>query len=169
MESLDTLLAEFRVLLATYHGTLSNYVGDAFFAVWEPDSVPNAPRLALDFVVAALARLDDVSSTLALRSVDGGAIRMGWGLARGQAAMSSLTGALLGVVGDAANLAFRLSSLAARQGRGDVLVADTLYDDVATHYPFDAREWLEIKGYAEPVAAHALRLRDQPIGTLRRG
>ena len=158
MESLDTLLVELRALLTRYRGTLSNYVGDAFFAVWETDSIPGASRHALDFVIAAAARLDVVASKLALRAVDGGPIRMGWGVARGESAMSSMTGALLGVVGDAANLAFRLSALAGRDGRGDVLVGDALYADVAAHYPFADAEHVAVKGLHEPVRVHALRL-----------
>ena len=35
MESLESLLREFRTLLTGFHGTLSNFVGDAFFAIWE--------------------------------------------------------------------------------------------------------------------------------------
>ena len=37
------------------------------------------------------------------------------GLAHGDAAVSSLTGVLLGVVGDATNLRFRLSGIAGRE------------------------------------------------------
>jgi class 3 adenylate cyclase len=158
MESLDTLLVELRALLTRYRGTLSNYVGDAFFAVWETGSVPDASRHALDFVVAAAARLDVVTSTLALRAVDGGPIRMGWGVARGVSAVSSMTGSLLGVVGDAANLAFRLSALAARDGRANVLVGDALYADVAGHYPFADPEQITVKGLHDPVRVHALHL-----------
>jgi class 3 adenylate cyclase len=155
------LLKEFRSLLTLYQGTLSNYVGDAFFAVWETGSVPHASQLALDFVVAAASRLDQLAPTLALRSPEGGPLRIGWGVARGEAAVSSMTGALLGVVGDAANLAFRLSGLAAREGRGEVLVAAAVYDDLAGRYPFDARAWVAVKGRRGDEPVHALRL---PIG-----
>ncbi len=158
MESLDAVLVELRALLTRYKGTLSNYVGDAFFAVWETDSVPDAPRHALDFVVAAAAQVDAVASTLALHAVDGGPIRMGWGVARGESSMSSMTGALLGVVGDAANRAFRLSALAARHGYGDVLVDDALYADVGAHYPFEDAQQVTVKGLRDPVLVHALRL-----------
>lgn len=164
METMETLLTAFRTLLTKYHGTLSNFVGDAFFAVWETESVPQAPQHALDFVVAAGARLDELAPTLLLRSPDGGPLRIGWGVARGDAAVSSMTGALLGVVGDAANLAFRLSGLAAREGRGEVLVAATLYDDIAGRYPLDTRAWVAVKGRPKQEPVHALRL---PIGAPR--
>jgi class 3 adenylate cyclase len=162
MESLDVLLAEFRTLLTRYRGTLSNYVGDAFFAVWELDSVPNAPELAIEFIVAAAQRLDEIAPSIAFRGVDGQTLRMGWGVARGDAAVSSLTGVLLGVVGDAANLAFRLSGLAARQGRSEVLVTETFYQAAVQRFPFGEPESVEVKSWHEPVQVRGLRLPTPP-------
>jgi adenylate cyclase len=162
MESLDVLLAEFRTLLTRYRGTLSNYVGDAFFAVWELDSVPNAPELAIEFVVAAAQRLDEIAPSIAFRGVDGQTLRMGWGVARGDAAVSSLTGVLLGVVGDAANLAFRLSGLAARQGRSEVLVTEAFYQAAVQRFPFGEPESVEVKSWHDPVQVRGLRLPTPP-------
>jgi adenylate cyclase len=158
MQSLEVLLGELRRLLARYHGTLSNYVGDAFFAVWELGSARNAPQLALDFVVAADERVTEVAPSLAVRSADGRPVRMGWGLAHGDAAVSSLTGVMLGVVGDAANLAFRLSGLAGRHGRSGVLVTEGLYEQVADRFPFELLEWVDVKGRDVPEAVRGLRL-----------
>ena len=158
MESLDLLLAEFRTLLSRYRGTLSNYVGDAFFAVWELDSVPNAPELAIEFIVAAAQRLDEVAQRMALRGVDDQTLRLGWGVAHGDAAVSSLTGVLLGVVGDAANLAFRLAGLAARQGRSDVLVTEEFYQAAVQRFVFGEPEWVEVKGWHDAVEVRGLRL-----------
>ena len=158
MESLDVLLAELRQLLTRYRGTLSNYVGDAFFSVWELDSVPNAPELAIEFVVAAAQRLEEIAPSIAFRGLDGGTLRLGWGVAHGDAAVSSLTGVLLGVVGDAANLAFRLSGLAARQGRSDVLVTEAFYQAAVQRFPFGEPESVEVKSWHEPVEVRGLRL-----------
>jgi class 3 adenylate cyclase len=165
MESMDALLAEFRNLVSQYRGTLSNYVGDAFFAVWELDAIPETPTLALEFVMAAAQHMTDVAPTLALRSADGEPLRMGWGVSCGDAAVSSMTGALLGVVGDAANLAFRLSGIAARQGRSDVLVAQTLCKRVAGSFPFEALEWVEVKGREQLEPVHGLRLPPSPVSS----
>ena len=79
MESLDVLLAELRQLLTRYRGTLSNYVGDAFFSVWELDSVPNAPELAIEFIVAAAQRLEEIAPSIAFRGLDGGNAASGMG------------------------------------------------------------------------------------------
>jgi class 3 adenylate cyclase len=156
MESLEALLREFRTLLSNFHGTLSNFVGDAFFAIWELGFEERAPFLALDFVTAAADRVSEIAPTLALRSADGEPLRLGWGVAVGDAAVSALTGVLLGVVGDATNLAFRLSGIAARSGHSEVLVADSLYPLVADHYPFEPVEYVNVKGRQEPEAVHGL-------------
>jgi class 3 adenylate cyclase len=157
MESLELLLRDFRTLLNSYRGTLSNFVGDAFFAIWELEFEPRAPYLALDFAVAAVEHVTEVAPRLSLRSASGEPVRMGWGVARGDAAVSTLTGVLLGVVGDATNLAFRLSGIAAREGHSDVLVADSLYQLVVDQYPFEAVEYLNVKGRQEAEAVHGLR------------
>ena len=153
MESLETLLRELRTLLVDYHGTLSNFVGDAFFSVWELDPDGRAAELALDFVIAAAERVAQVAPSLPLHSGDAQPIRMGWGVAHGDAAIGSLTGVLLGVVGDATNLAFRLAGIAGRQGHSEILVADALSELVADRYPFEALERVHVKGRpdAEPV------------------
>ena len=64
----------------------------------------------------------------------------------------------LGVVGDATNLAFRLSGIAGRQGHSEVLVTDAIYQQVAHRYPFEALEYVDIKGWTEAEAVHGLRL-----------
>ena len=166
MESLEVLLAEFRSLLTDYHGTLSNFVGDAFFAIWEFDSDVRAVHHALDFVTAAAARVADVAPRLALRAVEGQPIRLGWGVAHGDAAVGSLTGVLLGVVGDATNLAFRLSGIAGRQGHSTVLVTDALCQLVGDRYKFEDLEYVRLKGRpeVEPVRGLRLRLAPEPDG-----
>jgi class 3 adenylate cyclase len=158
MQSLETLLREFRALLKNYKGTLSNFVGDAFLAIWELGFDERAPQLAFDFVIEAVHRVAELAPTLPLRSIDGGPLRMGWGVAHGDAAVSTMTGVLLNVIGDATTLAFRLSELAAREGRSEVLVADGLYTEVADLYPFEDVQYVRIKGrpISEPV--HGLRV-----------
>ena len=84
MESLESLLREFRTLLTSFHGTLSNFVGDAFFAIWERGFEERAPLLALDFVAAAADRVREVAPTLSLRSADSEPLRVGWGVAAGR-------------------------------------------------------------------------------------
>jgi class 3 adenylate cyclase len=158
MQSLEMLLREFRALLSKYKGTLSNFVGDAFFAIWELGFDERTPQLAFDFVIDAVHAVEKLAPTLPLRSVDGGPLRMGWGVAHGDAAISTMMGVLLNIVGDATTLAFRLSEIAARNGRSEVLVTDAFYSEVAELYPFEDVGYVHLKGRPDPELVHGLRL-----------
>ena len=71
---------------------------------------------------------------------------MGWAAVFGDAAVSSLTGAPVGVVGDATNLAFRLSGLAGREDRPPILVTKAMHDQVPDRYKFGEPFDVETKG-----------------------
>ncbi len=53
LENIDRLYAQLRQILSRHRGTLSNYVGDAFFATWEVAAVPDAALAAVAFAVEA--------------------------------------------------------------------------------------------------------------------
>ncbi len=76
---------------------------------------------------------------------------MGWGVAAGPAAVSMLTGMLVSVLGDATNVAFRLSGVAGRDGRPDVLVTDAVYRATAASFAFTAPSAIEVKGRTQAV------------------
>src|SRR5208282_489993 len=98
LENIDRLYAELRQILSRHHGTLSNYVGDAFFATWETDAAPDAARGAVAFAVEAAEMLPRIAAGLDLRDPGGGPLRMGWGVTSGPAAVSQLTGMLVTVL-----------------------------------------------------------------------
>ncbi len=190
LENIDRLYAGLRQILARHHGTLSNYVGDAFFATWEaaafdgaapdgaapdgaapdgaaPDgAAPDgaAPdgaaagggavhpaRSAVAFTVEAAEAVPLIAAGLDLRDPGGGPLRMGWGVALGPAAMSQLTGMLVTVLGDATNVAFRLSGLAGRDGRPGVLVTDAVHRATSAAFAFTPPSAIQVKGRSQPV------------------
>ena len=141
--AVDELFASLGELLVAHGATTSHRDGDSLFAAWEVAADPQAADKAVRFALAA-AEL-----------VDGTALQMGWGVTLGTAAPAHPTSARDSVDADAINLAFRLSSLAARDGEPAVLVgaeAATAAPDAA-HYG-DARE-IAIRGRAAPVAVQA--------------
>ena len=146
LESIDRLYSQLRDLLGVHRGTLNNYVGDAFFAIWEMESMPDASEHALRFALAANEKVAEVAPTLAIRDPDGQPIRMGWGVALGQAAVSTLTGSLVSVLGDATNVAFRLSGLAGRSGFGHVLATKAVYDLTRDQFVFAGSHEVTVKG-----------------------
>ena len=161
LENIDRLYAGLRQILARHHGTLSNYVGDAFFATWEaaaPDSAAAGVALWTPPFGGGLCGRG---------GRDGAADRGGPGPARsrgrpaadglgrrlGPAAVSQLTGMLVTVLGDATNVAFRLSGLAGRDGRPDVLVTDAVYRATAAAFAFTPPSAIQVKGRTQAVEA----------------
>ena len=153
LENVDRLYAELRQILSRHHGTLSNYVGDAFFATWEAAAAADAARAAVAFAVEAAERVLRIAPVLNLRDPGGGPVHMGWGVARGPAAVSLLTGMLVTVLGDTTNIAFRLSGIAGRDGWPDVLVTDAVYQATAESFAFTQPSAIQVKGRRQPVEA----------------
>ena len=151
LENIDRLYAALRQILARHRGTLSNYVGDAFFATWEVAALPDAVAAAVAFAVEAAETVPQIAAGLDLRDPEGAPVRMGWGVASGPAAVSMLTGMLVSVLGDATNVAFRLSGVAGRDGRPDVLVTGAVHRATATSFDFTAPSAIQVKGRTQPV------------------
>ena len=146
LTSVDTLYGHLCELLEKHGGTLNNYVGDAFFAVWDADADAEAPARALSFAVAAVDLVGSIAPKLSLRTPSNEPIEMGWGVELGQAATSTFTGLHVVVLGDATNVAFRLSGLAGRGGRPDVLATNRVHAAVGDQFEFAAPEDVEVKG-----------------------
>jgi adenylate cyclase len=153
LENIDRLYVELRQILARHRGTLSNYVGDAFFATWEAAACPDAARAAVAFAVEAAETVPRIAPGLDLRDPSGGPIRMGWGVAGGPAAVSLMTGMLVSVLGDTTNIAFRLSGVAGRDGRPDVLVTDAVHRATGPSFAFTQPSAIRLKGRSQAVEA----------------
>ena len=151
LENIDRLYAELRQILSRQHGTLSNYAGDAFFATWETAATGDAARAAVTFAVEAAETVPRVAAGLDVRDPGGGPLRMGWGVACGTAAVSLMTGMLVTVLGDATNVAFRLSGIADRDGWPAVLVTDAVHRSIASGFAFTPLSAIQVKGRTKPV------------------
>jgi class 3 adenylate cyclase len=151
MDTLEALFGELRSLLRVQGGMLVNYSGDALFGTWELSSHPDGCDRALEFALAANQRVHEIGDRLPLSSEGEPPLRLGWGVTIGVATSGLLTGAVPTVVGDAANMAFRLSSLAARQGRAEILVATEVLDHLTAPATIGPPVELDIRGRAFPV------------------
>jgi class 3 adenylate cyclase len=145
-ESLHTLWNHIGVVLQAHHGTLNHYAGDAIFAVWEIARFPDAASRAVDFALSANQVVDRLGPELSLRGPDGLPIQMGWGVVQGVAALAAMTRSVDAVIGDATNVAFRLSGLAGRQGRAAVLATSEVRSGVVTQFTWGPCEAVTIKG-----------------------
>ncbi len=143
--SLQRLWGELGAVLTAHRGTLNHYAGDALYAVWDPDGLPDASELAIDFALAADRRLEQFSHELALRGPDGRPVQMGWSVVAGDVAVTSMTRSDA-VIGDATNLAFRLSGIAGRDGRARVMVTSRIKAGVLHSYRWGDPEDVDTKG-----------------------
>jgi class 3 adenylate cyclase len=135
-----------RQVLTHHKGTLADYAGDAMFAIWDTDELPDAAVRAVDFTLDAIDRIGEIAPSLPIRDPDGEPVRLGWAVVEGTASVGSLTGALIAVVGDATNLAFRLSGLAGREGRSPVIVTDAVRQLTGDRYQYGEVEEVTVKG-----------------------
>ena len=154
LEGINSLYTELRALLTKHHGSLSNYVGDAFFATWEVGADPGAPASAVRFALEAAARVHELGPSLTLRDPKGQPARMGFGVASGPAAVSLMTGAMVTVLGDATNVTFRLSGLAGRAGWSDVIVTEPVHALTKDQFSFTEPAEVDVKGRAGRVKVY---------------
>lgn len=133
-------------LLTRHRGTLNHYAGDALYAVWELEHVPEANDLAVEYALAADRHVREVAPGLPLRGPGGAPLRMGWAVVRGTAAVTTLPHGAVSVLGDATNLAFRLSGLAGRGGRAPVIVGERAREAVAQRFRWGPPERVPTKG-----------------------
>jgi len=120
----DELFAALNQLLPEHGGTVVNYIGDAILAGWDVDRDPAAAEKAIRYALAGHELVRERAEALPLRAPDGGPLRMGWAVTLGEAASGRPSATRQTVHGDAVNLAFRQSGLAARDGRPPVLVTE---------------------------------------------
>ncbi|MFN2519316.1 MAG: FHA domain-containing protein [Jatrophihabitantaceae bacterium] len=146
LDSIDRLYSGLHRLLGEHHGTLSNYVGDAFFGTWEIPDRPDAAYAAVRFALAAVDYVNSVAPSLPLRDPLGQPVRMGWSVGSGPAALSALTGMLVTVLGDATNVTFRLSGIAGRGDWPDVVVTEAVQAGTADAFVFTAAAEVQVKG-----------------------
>ncbi len=156
LSGIDRLYAELRDVLRGYHGTVSNYVGDAFFATWEKPTNPNAAADAVGFALAAAARVREIAPGLSLRDPAGQPIDVGWAVASGPAAVSSITGLLVTVLGDATNVTFRLSGIAGRDGWSHVVVTEDVFALAGEGFSFSEPATVSVKGRSAQVTVRGV-------------
>jgi adenylate cyclase len=161
VETVGRLFAILRPLLSEFGGTLGHYAGDAFLGVWTGDDERDNALSAVRFALAADAAVREVGATLPLAEATGGPVNMGWGVTVGRTAIASLSGSLITVLGDTVNLAFRVASLAGREGRAPVLVASAVRELAADVADYGATEVYEVKGRTGAEPFHPARPRHE--------
>jgi len=148
--AIERLFAALRRLVHGRSGTLTDLAGDAFFAVWELDAVADAAASAVDFALDAREQVGQIAPVLGVRAPDGGSLEMGWAVVVGDAGVTTLAHGLISVLGDATNLAFRLSGLAGRDGRPPVIVTREVSELLGDKFALGPPEQVTVKGRVTP-------------------
>jgi adenylate cyclase len=153
---METLFGSLQKLLQTRRGTVGNYVGDALFAAWDvrrdPQATPSAVAFALD--------ADELVASRAFAAQLGGkavSLRMGWAVTVGDAVAGRPTRASESIHGDALNLAFRLASVAGREGRPPVLVTAEIVASAPHSADYEPLGELSVRGRTSGAIAFAAR------------
>lgn len=113
---MNEIIRSFSDIVRTFKGTIKDYAGDAVFAFWTHAAMPTAQQamLACQAALAQANAIRRIHTDIRAETRMPDTIRMGWGIATGQVTISNYGDRSmdLAVVGDATNLAFRLSGLA---------------------------------------------------------
>jgi class 3 adenylate cyclase len=149
--TMETVFTSLQELLQAYRGTVGNYVGDALFAAWDSRRDERALANAIGFA------LDAAELASELPGLGDAPMRMGWAVTFGEAVAGRPALSRDSIHGDAVNLAFRLASLAGREGLPDVLVTAEVADGAAGAATFAPLDEVSVKGRAAPVRAFAAR------------
>lgn len=149
--TMETVFSSLQELLKEYRGTVGNYVGDALFAAWDTRRDERGLVNAIGFA------LDAAELSAKLPGLDDTPLRMGWAVTFGEAVAGRPALSRDSIHGDAVNLAFRLASLAGREGLPDVLVTSEVVDAAPGAASFAPLDELSVKGRAAAVRAYEAR------------
>ncbi len=165
-ELMARLFGEVARIVEGYGGTIEKYIGDAVMAIFgvptvHEDDPLRAVRAALDVHRAVAAMSPPIEAKT------GRPIAMHTGINTGLIVTgpTEMEAGTLGVVGDAVNLAARLSSLAED---GEVLVGQESLSHLERYYTFDKLPPAQVKGKAGEVEVFRLLApREKPAATHR--
>ncbi len=144
----DSLFAALATLVASHRGTVRNLAGDAMFAAWDLGRDRGAAAKAVQFALAAHELVQAEAPELPIRDAAGAPLRMGWAVTAGEAAIGRPRAGRDALHGPAVILGFRLSSLAARDGQGQVLVTDEVAAEAPSAASYGSVMELTVKGLA---------------------
>jgi class 3 adenylate cyclase len=152
---METLFGSLQKLLQTRRGTVGNYVGDALFAAWDVRRDPQATASAVAFALDAAELVTSGAFATELGGIGAVSLRMGWAVTVGDAVSGRPTRASESIHGDALNLAFRLASVAGRDGRPPVLVTPEVVAGAPKAADYEPLGELSVRGRSSGAIAFA--------------
>ena len=156
-EEITPLIDEFfrrcTSIVVNHDGIIDNFRGDAVLGFF------NVPIRRDDHVARAITAAKEIQLAVPEINLSLGQeelLKVGIGITTGLT-LTTTVGSNdckdYTVMGDVANIASRLESLA---GPGEILVSDEVYKAVQGEYPDARKQELELKGITDPVVAYSL-------------
>jgi class 3 adenylate cyclase len=145
------------IRLTAHRGSLSHLAGDAMLAVWDLGRDEHGADRAVAFALEAVAHVAATAPSLPIQGADGSPLKLGWGVAIGEVSISHLARGRSTVLGDPANVAFRLADAAGREGRPDVLVTTEVADLMRRPVELGPETPLQVKGRTTAVNVRSVR------------
>ena len=138
---MKTIFDTFSAVVCNHSGTIKDYVGDAIYAFWDHSlSVNKAARAQLACQTAlqqskVLKRLSSSKNSRIGSAFD--KLKMGWGITTGNVTIAHYGSRVadLAVVGDATNLAFRLSCMANKELTSEIVICSKTAELVGDTLP----------------------------------
>lgn len=143
-----------------HKGTIKDYSGDAIFAFWEhgSDYSKEIAMLACQTAIKQMKEIKQLESKLPEADGVPKKLQLGWGISTGQSIMShygSITSDIA-LMGDKVNFAFRLSSLANKDFRKDILLCTDTACLVRDKLAIEELGLVTIHGYSNQELVYAI-------------
>jgi len=154
---MNDIFGMFTTIVSDFKGTIKDYVGDAVYAFWDHGFEPREEQ-ALLACRAALKQLQALDQMRPSR-FSGEGLPMGWGITTGKVTMAhySARAADLALVGDATNLAFRLSGMANKDLSSPIALCSQTADLVQDILPLVDLGFFAVRGRAGQEHLYGVR------------
>jgi adenylate cyclase len=160
--TLNEYLGAMTEIISQYHGTISEFIGDAIMAIFgAPNRMEDHPAKALACALSMQLAMDQVNRKL--QGLDLPALEMGIGINTGAVIagnIGSVKRAKYGVVGSPVNLTGRIQSACVG---GEILAAEATIEGLRSRLILRDAITLNPKGVSSPTTLHSVAgFKDQP-------
>lgn len=159
-DTIQAVFSNFSGIINAHQGTVKDFAGDAVFAFWEhPQGMASeSALLACRAAIEQNRQIRQQQTRLEKRSTAGSALQLGWGITTGPATLSNygVRHTDLALVGDSVNLAFRLSSVAAKTVDAAIVLCHQTAELVRSRFALTNLGQIPIKGRKGEELIHGL-------------
>jgi class 3 adenylate cyclase len=158
---MKVIFEKFSSIVHENKGTIKDFAGDAVFAFWDHDVVPRQEQavLACETALKQAQSLKQIRAELSPSDPVVSSLKLGWGITTGEVTISHYGPRVadLALVGDSANLAFRLSGLANKDLPTEIVICAHTADLLRGTLPVDDLGMVSVRGRSGHEHVYGLR------------